>query len=79
MPPYSALFPKGSTARTVAAERLREFKATWKYHHPLSDDQIAYGGWTAVVTSIGYYHGGDVIYELDGLPGIWHECCLEQP
>jgi hypothetical protein len=25
----------------------------------------------------GYYHGGDVLYTLTGVRGIWHEQCLE--
>lgn len=30
----------------------------------------------AKVKSVGFYHGGDVLYELKGVPGIWHEQCL---
>jgi hypothetical protein len=32
-----------------------------------------------MVTSVRYYHGGDVLYELEGIPGIWHEACLTSP
>jgi hypothetical protein len=28
------------------------------------------------VAAIGYYHGGDVLYTLNDIPGIWHEQCL---
>jgi hypothetical protein len=28
------------------------------------------------VRDVGFYHGGDVLYHLDGAPGIWHEVCL---
>ena len=27
---------------------------------------------------VGYYHGGDVLYELEGVPGVWHEVCLRK-
>jgi hypothetical protein len=26
--------------------------------------------------SVGFYHGGDVLYVLEGIPGVWHESCL---
>lgn len=26
---------------------------------------------------IGYYHGGDELYWLKGVPGVWHERCLK--
>jgi hypothetical protein len=25
---------------------------------------------------VGFYHGGDPLYSLDGVPGVWHERCL---
>jgi hypothetical protein len=28
------------------------------------------------VQEVGFYHGGDVLYQLRGVPGTWHECCL---
>ena len=30
-----------------------------------------------IVTNVGFSHGGDVLYKLQRLPGIWHEECLE--
>jgi hypothetical protein len=30
----------------------------------------------AKVKSVGFYHGGDELYELKGVPGTWHEQCL---
>jgi hypothetical protein len=32
---------------------------------------------TGKIKSVGFYHGGDVLYEIEGVPGIWHERCLE--
>jgi hypothetical protein len=31
------------------------------------------------VKSVGFYHGGDVLYELSEISGTWHEACLESP
>jgi hypothetical protein len=30
----------------------------------------------AKVKSVGFYHGGDELYELEGVLGTWHEQCL---
>ena len=62
----------------VASDRLHAFRASWKYHHPLGEAQLDAAGRTAVVARVGYYHGGDPLYELEGLPGLWHEVCLER-
>ena len=32
----------------------------------------------AVVDKVGFYHSGDVLYELRGIPGVWHEACLTE-
>jgi hypothetical protein len=39
----------------------------------------------AIVLSISWsdkrqagHHGGDELYKLKGVPGIWHEQCLEE-
>ena len=57
---------------------LQQFFHDWAYHNPLSKDQLAHAGKVARILSVGFYHGGDSLYELDGLPGVWHEVCLEQ-
>jgi len=77
MPDYDASFPAGTAVRIVAGERLRAFKTSWKYHNPLRDEQMGFAARTAVVVRVGYYHGGDPLYELAGIPGVWHEACLE--
>jgi hypothetical protein len=56
---------------------LEQFKRDWKYHHALSSEQLAAAGLNDTVKSVGFYHGGDVLYELANSPGIWHEVCLE--
>jgi hypothetical protein len=39
--------------------------------------QFEYAGTIAEIESVGFYQGGDELYKLKGLPGIWHEVCLE--
>jgi hypothetical protein len=29
------------------------------------------------VVDVGFYHGGDELYHVECMPGIWHESCLE--
>jgi hypothetical protein len=58
-------------------ERLLEFKSTWKYHHPISDDQIKAAGKPDKVKGVTFYHGGDALYALEGVAGTWHEQVLD--
>jgi hypothetical protein len=74
---YNAEFAAGVTVRIVGRDRLEEFKRNWRYHHPLDGEQLAYGGTETTVKEVAFYHGGDELYTLDGVPGTWHECCLE--
>jgi hypothetical protein len=76
MSAYKEDFPVGSKIRIADTQRLQEFRRTWKYHHKLKPEQLAYAGQDAVVEKVGFYHGGDVLYELRGVPGLWHEQCL---
>jgi hypothetical protein len=71
--PYEARFRKGDRVRTQSRAALEQFIAQWKYHHPLVLDQLAFADRTAIVRSVGYFHGGDVLYELEDIPGFWHE------
>jgi hypothetical protein len=74
--PYKAEFEVGSTVRIADREFLEEFARTWKYHHKLRPEQLAYHGRIVRVTHASVYHGGDELYELERIPGIWHEQCL---
>ena len=76
MADYSEDYPVGSIVRIVNAERLEEFRRTWRFHNKLTSAQLAYADRVARVDRVGYYHGGDVLYHLEGVPGIWHEGCL---
>jgi hypothetical protein len=73
---YKASFPAGSRVRIADRAFLENFLATWKYHNKLQPDQLSYAEREPTVKEIGYYHGGDVLYKLDRIPGTWHEACL---
>jgi hypothetical protein len=73
---YKAKFVAGSEVRVAARDVLEEFLREWKYHHPLAPEQLEFAGRIATVRSVGFYHGGDALYELIGVPGMWHEQCL---
>jgi hypothetical protein len=73
---YNADFPKGTRVRIADRSALEKFRSTWKLHNPLRPEQLEFAGQSAIVKSVGYYHGGDELYELTGVPGIWHAACL---
>jgi hypothetical protein len=75
---YDADYPKGTLVRIASRSELDQFRQTWQYHHKLQDDQFAYADREARVKQASYYHGGDVLYLLEGVPGYWHECCLRK-
>ena len=77
LPPYQEQFPLGSRVRVKARPLLEQFQREWKYHHPISNDQVDAAGRTDTVKGVGFYHGGDVLYLLSEIPGTWHEVCLE--
>lgn len=74
--PYCEEFPVGTRVRVANRAALEEFMRTWKYHHKLEAEQLEHAGVVAAVKWLGFYHGGDELYALDGVPGIWHEQCL---
>jgi hypothetical protein len=79
VPYYNERFPKGSKARVADLTRLEEFMKTWRLHHKLQPEQLEYAGRVAVVTHVGFYHGGDPIYTLSEIPGLWLDQCLVEP
>jgi hypothetical protein len=74
--PYNLEFPIGSKVKTADCQTLEEFLSSWKYHNKLQPEQIDYHDRTTRVADAGLYHGGDELYRLEGIPGIWHEQCL---
>jgi hypothetical protein len=77
MPPYKEKYPAGTKIRIASVERLLEFKRTWKYHHPILDEQIKAAGKAAKVKGVSFYHGGDALYTLQEVGGTWHEQVLD--
>jgi hypothetical protein len=75
--PYKATFPAGSKVRIISRPALETFAKDWKYHHKLRPDQMEYAGTIAIVKEVSFYHGGDQLYVLEDVPGIWNEPCLE--
>jgi hypothetical protein len=74
--PYKADFPAGTRVRILEIGNLIRFREHWKLHHPVSEEMLLFAGKTAIVKSVGFYHGGDELYELYEIPGTWHEECL---
>ena len=74
---YNVGFPLGTRVRVVSRSELEEFMRTWRFHHPLTEDQLAYAGFRGKVADVGFYHGGDELYHIEGIPGVWHEVCLQ--
>jgi hypothetical protein len=74
--PYREEFPKGSKVKIADRDFLEHFLNSWKSHHKLEPEQLGFAGQIATVKAVGFYHGGDELYELDGVPGNWHEQCL---
>jgi hypothetical protein len=62
--------------RIAARDASEDFAATWQFHAGLQREQFAHADKLATVKSIGYYHGGDTLYWLREVRGVWHECCL---
>lgn len=76
-PPYKASHALGSAVRVADRMVLDDFAKTWKLHNPLTTEQLAFAGYDSTVKSVGFYHGGDALYVLKDVPGVWHEQCLE--
>ena len=72
-----AKYAVGASVRIKSRSDLEAFMRTWKHHHPLQSEQLEYAGHIANVSTSAMYHGGDVLYQLSGIPGIWHEVCLD--
>lgn len=73
---YNIEFPIGSRVKTASRATLEDFLRSWKYHSKLQPEQIDYHDRIARVEDASVYHGGDELYRLEGIPGIWHEQCL---
>lgn len=74
---YAADYPKVTLVKIATRQDLEKFRDTWRLHHPIQPEQLQYADQVDRVSSVGYYHGGDVLYWLEEFPGTWHECCLQ--
>jgi hypothetical protein len=72
-----AKFSDGTRVRIPDRAVLEEFLRTWEYHHKLEPEQLEYAGGVAQVAEIFMYHGGDIMYKLVDVPGLWHQHLLE--
>ena len=72
----NAEFAVGSEGRIAQRGFLEEFLEAGQYHNELEPEQLDYAGQVAKVKSVEFFHGGDEIYVLEGVPGVWHEECL---
>ena len=74
---YQEEFPKGSKVRVKDRATLEAFQKNWRLHHPVTERHLAYAKREGKVTAVSFYHGGDVLYSIEAMPGLWHEACLE--
>jgi hypothetical protein len=71
-----AEFEVGSEVRIADRAFLESFLEAGQYHNELEPEQLEYAERVAKVREVTFFHGGDEIYALDGIPGVWHEECL---
>jgi len=76
MPPYQERFLAGARVRIASRSKLELFREQWTFHNPLTAEQVSFADREAVVKQVGFYHGGDPLYSLEEIPGVWHEECL---
>ena len=68
MPAYHEAFQAGELLSIADEAALRAFQQYWtNHHHPLQEAQIPYAGARCFVRHVGFYHGGECLYEV----GMW--------
>ncbi len=75
---HQAEFEAGTDVRIADRAFLEEFLEAGQYHHELEPEQIEFADRVAKVEKVEFFHGGDEIYTLEGVPGVWHEECLRR-
>ncbi len=73
---YNEEYPVGTVVKIVSRKELENFRITWEYHHQLEEAQLSFADQISKVKEVSFYHGGDELYVLEDITGIWHECCL---
>jgi len=71
-------FEVGTDVRIADRAFLEQFLEAGQYHHELESEQLEFADRVAKVEKVEFFHGGDEIYTLDGIPGVWHEECLRR-
>lgn len=71
-----AEFEVGTEVRIASRAFLEEFLEAGQYHNELEPQQVAFAGRVARVKAVDFFTGGDEIYTLEDIPGVWHEECL---
>lgn len=77
MPDYHARYPAGTWVRIVPRHDLETFARAWFSRHDFQPEQLAYAGRLAQVRDVPCYYAGDALYHCNGIPGMWHEDCLQ--
>jgi len=73
-----AKFPVGSVVRIKPAAVLESLRGNGTLRFPPVENQVAHGGESYAVRRITFSVRGDVLYELENAPGMWHEQLLEK-
>lgn len=71
-------FEVGTDVRIADRAFLEKFLEAGQYHHELEPEQLEFADRVAKVGKVEFFHGGDEIYTLEGIPGVWHEECLRR-
>jgi hypothetical protein len=71
-----AEFEIGSQVRIADRAFLESFLEAGQYHNELEPEQLDFAGRVATVKEVNFFTGGDEIYTLEEIPGVWHEECL---
>jgi len=72
----NAEFEIGSEVRIADRAFIESFLEEGPYHYALEPEPLEFAGRVAKVKSVEFFHGGDEIYTLEGISGVWHEECL---
>src|ERR1017187_1090437 len=75
---HHAKFPLRSFVRIKSTGQLEAFRRNAKLRFPPSEKQVAHGGESDAVRRITSSVMGDVLYELEMAPGLWHEELLQK-
>jgi len=70
-------YTEGSSVRIRSREQLEAISRRPKSQIKIDAKQLAFAGQIAMVKWSGLFHGGGFVYQLDGVPGYWHEMVLE--